>query len=113
MKLTTPTSKPNKRVTEFSTSTSNQQTFNDTIVAERIAKCRGEGSLKYPVILRAAYIAGFNQSMSGSTAAPIPSEFAGGNEKTVAFCRGASDATLCLPICSSNRLFRKSLKNVQ
>ena len=112
MNLSTLTSKHSKCESQFRTSTSTQQTFKDSTVAERIEMYLIKRCLQFTSNLRPAYIAGFNQAMSDATIAPIPSEFAGGNEKTRAYCCGANDASLCLPICSNDRLFNKSLMSV-
>jgi hypothetical protein len=109
MKLTPLTSERSEGETK-SRSTSKRQSFSDSTVIDRIEIYRNKGSLQFSIELRPAYIAGFNHSLSDTTTAPIPSQFAGGNETTRAYCCGAHDASLCLPICDSKRLFNKSAK---
>jgi hypothetical protein len=99
MKLTPLTSERSEGETK-SRSTSKRQCFSGSTVIDRIEICRNKGSLQFSAELRPAYIAGFNNSISDATISPIPIEFAGGNEKTRAYCCGANDASLFVPDCN-------------
>jgi hypothetical protein len=112
MKLTTSTSEHRKGETKFHFSNSKQLTISYCTVTDLIEIFRNEKCLQFVANLRPAYMAGFNNSISDAAIAPIPSEFAGGNDKTRAYCFGAIDASSCVQICSNNRLFSKSLKSV-
>jgi len=95
-----PTSEQSLCETKPRTSASKQNSFDGVTVTERIEKYRNERCLQFPLNLRPAYIAGFNNSISDATIAPIPIEFAGGDENTRAYCCGANDASLFLPDCN-------------